>query len=127
MATTSDAAHLPIAQVLRLNAVCEDCGRRFSMDRHTVAREQIRRGLTTPEALGSYLQCLLCVERGGEGRNISIVVQYAGDRAASIDTKPPRSRGNLASAKPKWSRAPVFGEDRSNPHPNLPSARLMRD
>ncbi len=126
MPVTSDAAHLPIAQVLRLNAACEDCGRRFSMDRHAVAREQIRRSLTTPEALGSYLRCLLCVERGGEGRNISIVVQYVGARDTTPGTEPKRPPGRVAPAKPKWSRAPVFGEDRSNPHPNLPAARLMR-
>ena len=190
MPAPSVAAALPIAKVLRLNAVCDDCGRRFSLGRHEVAREQIRRGVTTPEALGSYLRCMLCVERGGKGRNISVSVQLAGqpdpsrdtdrrplttlvaatasccdcghavtfDEAAlrdmpdvrtvddlwrmafcqpcrhagspkpnmSLETDPPRPMPGRASAKPKWSRATVFGEDRSSPFPNLPASRFMR-
>ena len=190
MPSMSAAAHLPIARVLRLNAVCEDCGRRFSMGRHEVAREQLRRDLTTPEALGSYLRCMLCVERGGKGRNVSIVVQYLGqspppsdadlrsltslvsvrmrccdcghavafDEAAlkampdvqtvddlwrmafcppcrdagkleanvALEVDPPRPVLGRTGEKTKWSRATVFGEDRSSPFPNLPKARLMR-
>ena len=191
MTVTSDAAHLPIARVLRLNAVCDDCGRRFSMDRHAVAREQLRRGLATPEALGSCLRCMLCAERGGEGRNVSIVVQYMGGRTAAapgsdlrpltslaaatvrccdcghavafdedaldampdvetvddlwrmafcqpcrtagaakpnmtLETNPPRPSADRTAGKPNWSRAQVFGDDRSTPFPNLPPSRLMR-
>ena len=134
---------------------------------------------------------LLCAERGGDGRNVSIVVQYASGRAAAapgsdlralisltaatvrccdcghavafdedaldampdvetvddlwrmafcqpcrsagsakpnmtLETNPPWPSADRPSAKPNWSRAQVFGEDRSSPFPNLPPSRLMR-
>ena len=81
---------LPLAKVFQIKAVCEDCGRRTVMGRNQIDRERLRRQVATPEELGSKLICSHCVERGTDGKNITIrVIDAAGvTTALKIDRRP---------------------------------------
>lgn len=65
-------AMLPINNLFQIKTVCDDCGHRQVYGRQEIAREQLRRGLATPEELGSYYVCTYCQARGSDGKNLSV-------------------------------------------------------
>lgn len=176
----------PALVIRRLRAVCEDCGNRRVWDQGRIAREQLRRGLKSPEDLLAQLRCRNCQDRGRAARNVTAQFEYVDappgayidrrplveinsvvaaccdcghrnqiDRAAlealsmsgeattvealwrqafckpcrdegstepnvTLETDPPLpSQGKPVDALVKWSRAEVFGENRSDPFPTL--------
>ena len=181
---------MPLAKVFQVKGVCEDCGWRTVKGRREIATEQLRHQIATPEELGSLMTCPHCLDRGTNGKNITIrVIDAAGistplrmDRrslsaidlafascpdcgetyrferkkldalaaeAPSVDALWRTSFcGTCAAAgaqrkmltlevfppmpepkdspKPKWSKATVFGENRSDPFFRLPRRRIAQ-
>ena len=106
------SAALPISQLFQIKAVCDDCGRRHVWDQHEIARQQLRRGLATPEELGSYYACRHCVELGGEGKNVSVRLISRGGVVTEVqrDLRPLSVLTSALACCPNCGREVRFGE-----------------
>lgn len=58
--------------VIGLRIRCDDCGHRHYWPQ-SVVRQAVQKGFKTIPGLGSKLRCDTCKDRGGSGKNISLI------------------------------------------------------
>lgn len=119
--------HLPIDDLFQIKTTCEDCGRRQVYGRQDIAREQIRRGLATPEELASYYVCSPCLARGGEGRNLAVRLVNRGDVVTEMmrDVRPASSLNFVSGECPRCGHHGKMGpEQLANLPPEVTVHRL---
>ena len=102
----STAIHIdrrPLSAINRVVASCPDCGHVLVFDRQEL--DDLSDVKSVDELWrGSY--CAQCHEAGGRRK------------AMTLEVEPP-AFDPRDEPKVKWSQAPVFGENRSDPFPNL--------